>query len=68
MDREDFINYVLEFYNGKTGIYRDVDATYTEVVDATRKLDRKYSASGELPIYDSIDREWVRDTILESRK
>ena len=42
MDREDFINYVLEFYNGKTGIYKDVDATYLEVVSATRRLEREY--------------------------
>ena len=65
MDREDFINYVLEFYNGKTGIYKDVDATYLEVVSATRRLDREY---GNEVCYDSIDRERVRDFILSGRK
>ena len=68
MDSEDFINYVLEFYNGETGIYKDVDATRAEVIDATRKLERTYYNNGvEEPCYDSLDRERVRDFILESR-
>jgi hypothetical protein len=68
MSREDFYNYVLDFYNGETGIYKDVDATYAEVVDATRKLEKMYRSHGEEPVYDSIDRERVRDFILEGRK
>jgi len=68
MGYEDFVNYVLEFYNGETGIYKDVDATTAEVVNATRKLQRMYRENGEEPVYDSIDRERVRDFILESRK
>lgn len=67
MGKEDFINYVLEFYNGDTGIYKDVDATTAEVINATRKLERMYREHGEEPVYDSIDRERVRDFILESR-
>lgn len=67
MGKEDFINYVLEFYNGDNGIYKDVDATIAEVVDATRKLERMYREHGEEPVFDSIDRERVRDFILESR-
>jgi hypothetical protein len=65
MDREDFINYVLEFYNGKTGIYKDVDVTYLEVVSATRRLEREY---GNEVCYDSVDRARVRDFILSGRK
>lgn len=68
MGKEDFINYVLEFYNGGNGIYKDVDATPAEVIDATRKLERMYREHGDEPVYDSIDRERVRDFILESRK
>lgn len=68
MGKEDFINYVLEFYNGTDGIYSDVDATLAEVADATRKLERMYRSHGDEPVYDSIDRERVRDFILESRK
>lgn len=68
MGKEDFINYVLEFYNGETGIYKDVDATTAEVIDATRKLERMYREHGDEPVYDSIDRERVRDFILGGRK
>lgn len=68
MGKEQFIIYVLEFYNGKDGIYKDVDATPAEVYDATRKLERMYRSHGDEPVYDSIDRERVRDFILESRK
>lgn len=67
MGKEDFINYVLSFYNSVDGIYKDVDATHAEVVDATRKLEYMYRSNGEEPCYDSIDRERVRDFILESR-
>jgi hypothetical protein len=67
MGNEDFVSYVLSFYNGVDGIYKDVDATYAEVVDATRKLEKMYRSHGDEPVYDSIDRERVRDFILESR-
>jgi hypothetical protein len=68
MGNEDFVSYVLSFYNGEDGIYKDVDATPAEVVAATRKLEKMYRSHGEEPVYDSIDRERVRDFILESRK
>ncbi len=68
MDKEDFHNYVLEFYNGSDGIYKDVDATYAEVVDATRKLIIIYKCHGSEPCFDGLDREKVRDIILEGRK
>jgi hypothetical protein len=68
MGNEDFISYVLSFYNGVDGIYKDVDATPAEVVAGTRKLEKMYRSHGEEPVYDSIDRERVRDFILEGRK
>lgn len=67
MSKEEFYDYVLDFYNGDNGIYKDVDATYAEVVDATRKLEYMYHSHGDEPVYDSIDRERVRDFILEGR-
>lgn len=67
MTKEEFYDYVFDFYNGETGIYSEVDATYNEIVSATRKLDQLYRNHGEEPVYDSIDRERVRDFILESR-
>ena len=41
---------------------------HAEVIDATRKLERMYASHGEQPVFDSIDRERVRDFIIESRK
>ena len=67
MAKEEFYDYVLSFYNGVDGIYKDVDATYYEVVAATRKLEKMYRSHGDEPVYDSIDRERVRDFILEGR-
>jgi hypothetical protein len=67
MSRESFMDYVLSFYNREDGIYKDVDATLAEVADATRKLERMYRSHGDEPCYDSIDRERVRDFILEGR-
>ena len=68
MGNEDFISYVLSFYNGTDGIYKNVDATKAEVIAATRKLEHMYRSHGDEPVYDSIDRERVRDFILEGRK
>ena len=68
MDKEEFYQYVLSFYNAKDGIYPDVAATYGEVVEATRELIVIYEAQGEYPCFDSADREWVRDEFLRGRK
>lgn len=68
MSKEDFYEYVLSFYNGVDGIYKEIDATLAEVVAATRKLENAYYTGGvEEPCYDSIDRERVRDFIIEAR-
>jgi hypothetical protein len=64
MSKEEFYDYVYSFYNGTDGIYKDVDATYHEIIAATNKLERTY----EDICYDSLDRERVRDFILEGRK
>ncbi len=68
MIKEEFYDYVHSFYNGVDGIYKELDATYHEIVDATRKLEQMYRSHGEEPVFDSIDRERVRDFIIESRK
>lgn len=65
MDKEEFYDYVYGFYNGIDGIYKDVDATRFEIIDATRKLIEKH---GNNVCFDSLDRERVRDIILAGRK
>ena len=68
MNREDFIDYVLSFYSYTSELYPEMDATTPEVELATAQLERWYMVnSGEKPCWDSIDREWVRDKILENR-
>jgi hypothetical protein len=68
MTREEFIQYVLDFYSAASELYPWVAATRGEVLDATLRLEREYMAnSGETPYLDSIDRERVRDFILANR-
>ena len=68
MNREEFIQYVLDFYSAASELYPEIDATAAEAEFATGQLERWYMAnSGETPCWDSIDRERVRDFILENR-
>jgi len=68
MTKEEFYDYVHSFYNGVDGIYKSLDATYPEIIAATRKLEHMYGSHGQEPVFDSIDRERVRDFIIEGRK
>ena len=61
MNKEEFIVNVYVYCSGD-------DTTLAEVMDATRKLERMYRSHGDEPVYDSIDRDRVREFILESRK
>ena len=54
-----FVGYCLEFY-GKGGIY-DMGATHRHVCDATKILLEQH---GTNVAYDSIDRERVRDIMI----
>ena len=60
-----FTRYMLEFY-GKNGIY-DYGFTSTEINLATQLYKCRLNATQEF-CGDSIDRERVRDIILESRE
>ena len=55
-----WIEYVLDFY-GKGGIY-DMGATKEQVIDATNALIKQIGNKFEA---DSIDRERVRDIMIE---
>ena len=58
-----WIEYVLDFY-GKGGIY-EMGATKEQVVDATNTLIKQIGTKFEA---DSIDRERVRDIMIERYK
>lgn len=63
-DMNEFVEYVFGFY-GKGGIY-DMDASRDEILVATGiRLERDKSISFD---GDSLDREKVRDIIIERRK
>ena len=60
---EEFYNYVFSFYNDKDGIYPISGLTKDMIVSATDKyLTSKNCSWGD---GDSVDREKVRDIILE---
>ena len=63
---EEFYNYVFSFYNDKDGIYPINGLTKNMIVEATDKyLTSKNCSWGD---GDSVDREKVRDIILEDNK
>jgi hypothetical protein len=62
----DFYDYVLSFY-GKDGIY-PMGANLTLVRKATQDLIRILKIKGEKFAGDSIDRELVRDLLIDKYK
>ena len=63
---EEFYNYVFSFYNDKDGIYPISGLTKDMIVSATDKyLTSKNCSWGD---GDSVDRERVRDIILEDNR
>ena len=63
---EEFYNYVFSFYNDKDGIYPISGLTKDMIVSATDKyLTSKNCSWGD---GDSVDREKVRDIILEDNR
>ena len=63
---EEFYNYVFSFYNDKDGIYPINGLTKNMIVEATDKyLTSKNCDWGD---GDSVDREKVRDIILEDNR
>jgi hypothetical protein len=62
----EFYDYVLSFY-GKDGIY-PMGATLTQVKQATATLKKILKLKGEEFCGDSIDRELVRDLMINKYK
>lgn len=58
----DFLSYVDSFYNEKNGIYPIKGMTNAMVIDATKK---HINIVGKEFCADSVDREKIRDIILE---
>ena len=60
----DFIAYVDSFYNEKSGLYPIKGMTNSMVINAVKKHIEKV---GQEFCADSVDREKIRDIILEKR-
>ena len=58
----DFVAYVDSFYNEKTGLYPIKGMTNSMVINAVKKHIKKV---GQEFCADSVDREKIRDIILE---
>ena len=61
----DFVSYVDSFYNEKTGIYPIKGLTNKMILDATQKYISSQTETYTWGDGDSLDRERVRDIILE---
>lgn len=61
----DFVSYVDSFYNAKSGIYPIKGMTNTMVLNATKKYIASLNDEVSWGGGDSLDRERVRDIILE---
>ena len=64
----DFVSYVDSFYNEKTGIYPIKGLTNKMILDATQKYIASQTETYTWGDGDSLDRERVRDIILEDNK
>ena len=62
----DFVSYVDSFYNEKNGIYPIKGMTNEMVLDATKKYIASLTDEVTWGGGDSLDRERVRDIILEN--
>jgi hypothetical protein len=65
MNLEKFVDYCYEFY-GPEGIY-PMGATRDVITDATLQLMKQYTEQSEYEfVGDSIDREFVRDFLIDN--
>lgn len=62
---DDFTKYMLDFY-GPKGIYSELKFTTTEIILATQLYKTRLPADEEF-CGDSLDRELVRDIVLNAR-
>ena len=61
----DFINYVLDFYNPNDGLYPMQDLTREDVELATLVVIGKRTLMNEEFVGDTFDREAVRDILID---
>ena len=63
---EQFVEYVLSFYSPESELYPEMAFTREEVLFGTAERMIRHQESEFAG--DSVDREWVRDIVLEMRE
>ena len=63
---EEFVEYVLSFYSSESVLYPEMKFTKEEVALATAERLIRYKNTEFAG--DSVDREWVREIVLEKRE
>lgn len=64
----DFTQYMLDFYGADSKVYPEYAFTVAEIVLATGLYQMRLASRNEKFEGDTIDRERVRDIILEARE
>lgn len=64
----DFTQYMLDFYGVDSQVYPSYAFTVAEIVLATQLYQMRLASRGEDFEGDTIDRERVRDIIIEARE
>jgi hypothetical protein len=63
-----FTQYMMDFYGPQSEIYPELNFNETQIAIATGIYKMRLTAKGEEFVGDSVDRENVRDIILEARE
>jgi hypothetical protein len=63
-----FTQYMMDFYGPQSELYPEFNFNETQIAIATGIYKMRLAARGEEFVGDSVDREIVRDIILEARE
>lgn len=65
---QQFINYMMDFYGPESEIYPELGFNETQIAIALGIYKMRLRSKGDEFVGDSVDRENVRDVILEARQ
>jgi len=65
---QNFTEYMMAFYGPESEIYPELAFNETQIAIATSIYKMRLDAQGEEFVGDTVDRERVRDIILEARQ
>lgn len=65
---QQFINYMMDFYGPESELYPELGFNETQIAIALGIYKMRLQTKGDEFVGDSVDRENVRDVILEARQ